>query len=223
MELTKEQIQYIEHRLENEGIKYWDIRIEMLDHVVSVVEKKLKPENSEYEFKEMILASFIELGWKKNFNGGGFDTVLALKLKLHNKKQNRNFRQYCKETFLSCNFILGVMALAVVVYCFQEHKLALKTLFFIILGSYIACLFRFALKYKVMNSARLRPIILFMTFPLSIFNGIIFLPKVFFDYEVGISVLSYTMIIVSSFSAIGISYLNQEFKKAQKIYNQLIY
>jgi hypothetical protein len=73
-----------------------------------------------------------------------------------------------------------------------------------------------------MNSARLSPIVLFITFPLSIFNGIIFLPKVFFDYEVGISVLSFTMIIVSSFSAIGISYLNQEFKKAQKIYNQLI-
>jgi len=64
MELTKKQVQFIDHRLETEGIKYWDIRIEMLDHVVSDVEQKLKPENSEYEFKEMVQASFIDLGWK---------------------------------------------------------------------------------------------------------------------------------------------------------------
>lgn len=48
------------------------------------------------------------------------------------------------------------------------------------------------------------------------------MPKVFLDYEISISGLSYFMIPVSALSAIGISYLNQEFKKAQKIYNQLI-
>jgi hypothetical protein len=35
MELTKQQIQHIENRLIKNGVKYWDIRIEMLDHVVS--------------------------------------------------------------------------------------------------------------------------------------------------------------------------------------------
>ena len=74
MELTKEQIQYIDHRLENDGVKYWDIRIEMLDHVVSDVEKNLKPENSEYEFKEIVQDAFKSLGWKENFNGGGFES-----------------------------------------------------------------------------------------------------------------------------------------------------
>jgi hypothetical protein len=169
----------------------------------------------------MILVSFIDLGWKENFNGGDFDTVLESRLNLYNKKQNRNYRQYCKEIFLRSNFIIGVVALAVVVYCFQEHKLALKTLFFIIIGSYIACMFRFALKYKVMNSARLSSILVFITLPISIFNLIIYFPKVFFDYEVGISVISLTVIVVSYFLAIGIGFLNKEFKKAQIIYNQL--
>lgn len=45
MELTKQQIKYIDHRLENDGIKYWDIRIEMLDHVVSDVEERFIAEN----------------------------------------------------------------------------------------------------------------------------------------------------------------------------------
>ena len=55
MEIAKEQIQYIDDRLENEGIKYWDIRIELLDHVVSDIEKRMKVENSENDFKEMVL------------------------------------------------------------------------------------------------------------------------------------------------------------------------
>ena len=62
MELSKEQIQYIDHRLENEGVKYWDIRIEMLDHVISNVEENLTPENSEYEFKEKVQTAFVTLG-----------------------------------------------------------------------------------------------------------------------------------------------------------------
>ena len=221
MELKKQQLKYIDHRLENEGIKYWDIRIEMLDHVVSDIEKTLKPENSEYEFKEMVQASLVTLGWKENFNGGGFDKVLALKLKLHNKKQNRNFREYCKETFFSFNFVVGAILLSISVYSFQENKLALKTLFSIIIVAYIACMFRFALKYKVMNSARLSSILIFITLPISIFNLIIYFPKVFFDYEVGISVISLTVTVVSYFSAIGIGFLNKEFKKVQIIYNQL--
>ena len=81
MELTKEQILYIDHRLENEGVKYWDIRIEMLDHVVSDVETKLELETSENEFKEIVQKALVTLGWKKNFNGGGLDKVYLQRVK----------------------------------------------------------------------------------------------------------------------------------------------
>lgn len=222
MELIKQQIQFIDHRLENEGIKYWDIRIEMLDHIVSDVEKTLKPENTEYEFKEIVQESFVTLGWKENFNGGGFETILASRLKLYNKNRNKIFVKHMKERLSSFNFILGLFSLAVLVFCFQENKLVLKTLLFILFGLYIAFMLRFTLKHKVMKSARLSSAILFATFPISIFNLVIYFPKVFFDYEIGIFAISWMMILVSSFSAIGISYINLEFKKAQKIYNQLI-
>lgn len=45
MELSKEQIQSIENRLEKNGLKYWDIRIEILDHLVSDIENRM--ENAE--------------------------------------------------------------------------------------------------------------------------------------------------------------------------------
>ncbi|PQJ79854.1 hypothetical protein [Polaribacter porphyrae] len=41
MELTKEQIQQIENRLKKSGLTYWDIRVEILDHLVSEIEAKI--------------------------------------------------------------------------------------------------------------------------------------------------------------------------------------
>ena len=64
MELTKEQIQYIENRLENEGVKYWDIRIEMLDHIVTDVENQMQKSE---KFNIAVQNSFIDLGWKNSF------------------------------------------------------------------------------------------------------------------------------------------------------------
>jgi hypothetical protein len=89
-------------------------------------------------------------------------------------------------------------------------------------GVYIAFMFRFAFKYKVMNSARLVSAIFFATFPITILNAVIYMPKVFLDYEISLFSISIIMIAVASFSAIGIRYLNEELDKAQKIYNQLI-
>lgn len=222
MELTKEQVQYIDHRLENDGIKFWDIRIEMLDHVVLDVEKNLKPENSEYEFKEIVQNSFESLGWKENFNGGGFEYIFKQRLKSYNKNQNKNFIEYMKDTFLSGNFILGILSLVFTVFYFQENKLALKSLFFIMIGFYIVFMLKFAIKHKVMKSARLSSAILFASFPITIFNIVFYMPKFFFDYEIGIFALSWIMIVITAFSAIGVSYLNKELEKAQSIYNQLI-
>lgn len=42
MQLTKEQIQEIDNRLKKDGIKYWDLRIGLLDHVVTDVENMHK-------------------------------------------------------------------------------------------------------------------------------------------------------------------------------------
>ena len=41
MKLTKEQITYIDDYLKHHKVKYWDIRIELLDHIVTTVEEKL--------------------------------------------------------------------------------------------------------------------------------------------------------------------------------------
>jgi hypothetical protein len=41
MQLTKSQLEYIDAVLIKSGVKYWDIRIEMLDHIVFGVEQEM--------------------------------------------------------------------------------------------------------------------------------------------------------------------------------------
>ena len=109
MELTKEQIKYIDHRLENDGIKYWDIRIEMLDHVVSNIENKLQQESSENDFKEFVQESFVELGWKENFNGGGLESVFLQRLKIYSKGANKGVVKEYKEKLSDIKVISTIL------------------------------------------------------------------------------------------------------------------
>ena len=56
MQLTTKQIQEIDNRLKRNGIVYWDIRIEMLDHVVTDVENRLeKGEKLEMQLPILLL------------------------------------------------------------------------------------------------------------------------------------------------------------------------
>jgi hypothetical protein len=64
MEITKEQILYIDKRLKKEGIKYWDIRIEMVDHVVSDLEKNAKTS----DFKIELEVTLKKMGWSGNLS-----------------------------------------------------------------------------------------------------------------------------------------------------------
>ena len=64
MKLTKEQIQYIDNRLKKEGIKYWDIRIEMIDHIVSDLEKNEKTS----AFKIELEGTLKRIGWSGNLS-----------------------------------------------------------------------------------------------------------------------------------------------------------
>jgi hypothetical protein len=223
MELTKEQILYIDHRLENEGVKYWDIRIEMLNHVVSDVETKLELETSENDFKEIVQNTFVGLGWKKNFNGGGLDKVYRQRLKDYSRKNNKGIIKEFKERFLDFKTITAIFLFFLYLFTFKNNAEVIKYTIYLAFAFSVIALLSFTLKYKVLNSARLVSSLAFATFPLSLVNCFIFFPKVFFGYEELSS--SYTTAVYGisiPFLAIGINYLFKEFKSVQKIYNKLI-
>lgn len=108
MELTKEQIKYIDHRLENEGIKYWDIRIEMLDHVVSDVEKRMQLGE---QFNDATQNSFISLGWN-----GSFEDLTKIRLFGINKIVRKQYFNKVKSLFTNLNSFLIILICSTLYY-----------------------------------------------------------------------------------------------------------
>ena len=138
MELTKEQIKFIDHRLEKEGIKYWDIRIEVLDHVVSDVEKRLEKDQ---EFKKIVNNSFISLGWNGSFddlNKQGWKNANKGHRKIYYQGFIDFFKNYLNLLVLG-GFLLGIYFLSEVLL----HKTFLKVSYGVFLSPLMLCFYLF--------------------------------------------------------------------------------
>ena len=220
MELTKEQIQYIDDLLKKEGIKYWDIRIEMIDHVVLDVEKRM---DFGVKFDEAIQSSFESLGWRENFNGGGFEAVFQRKLNIFSKKIGKRFRKEFSSHLKSVKFYVGLLIFLAFQYSFYQNSMIMKAIVFFIFGVYVCFMLFFAFKYKIFKSARLNSALIISTLPLSISNALIFLHKVFFgeeDFRGTYVFLIWT--VITPFLFIGIKFLYKEFKSMEQIHKKMI-
>ena len=102
MELTKQQIQHIDHRLESEGIKYWDIRIEMLDHLANDIEQIWK-EKPNLSFEQARDKSF------KKFGVFGFMDVVEAKQKEVGKKYRKILWSFMKDWFTLPKVVLTIL------------------------------------------------------------------------------------------------------------------
>ncbi|WP_439130103.1 hypothetical protein [Polaribacter sp.] len=223
MELTKQQIKDIDHRLENEGIKYWDIRIEMLDHVVSDVEQKLKPETSEYEFKELVQESFESLGWKENFNGGGFEKDFNKRNVSYAKKVRKKYGQEIKSKFTSIFFLLGVFFFWGFLFLIHNNSFFIKLTFTLEIIAVVLFLIFFMVKYQLFKSAQLNAVFSLAVIPLSVHNLLIFTPQILFDYEkMNLTHVAVTLTLIIPFLYIGFNFMLKEAKATQSIYNELI-
>ena len=123
MKLTKEEIKFIENYLIKNEVKYWDVRLELLDHIVSAVEDKIT--NDGVSFNEALLEvhrsfgnQFIEFGVPKGkiFESGLYQSNNGFK-KFTQKKQKELGRKYRKITWkhlklklMSFKFIIEYIA-----------------------------------------------------------------------------------------------------------------
>lgn len=88
MELTKEQVKCIDVHLKKMGIKYWDLRLEMIDHIASNMENDTESDDFEKAFKK----SLSKLGWLgrlSHLNTEGWQNV------------NRKYRKEYHDGFVS--------------------------------------------------------------------------------------------------------------------------
>ncbi|AQS94579.1 hypothetical protein BXQ17_11090 [Polaribacter sp. BM10] len=79
MELTKEQLLQIDNYIFSCGVKYYDVRTEIVDHFANILETKLD-KNPDLDFKKEIR------NIHRNFSDSGFSKLLNEKTKSVNKK-----------------------------------------------------------------------------------------------------------------------------------------
>jgi hypothetical protein len=79
MELTTKQLEEVDRYISCCGIKYYDVRAEIVDHFASVLEKRLE-ENPDLDFKQEVVKIH------KNFSNKGFHKLLKDKTESVHKK-----------------------------------------------------------------------------------------------------------------------------------------
>lgn len=220
MELTKEQIQFIENRLENDGVKYWDIRIEMLDHVVTDAENRI---NDGETFKKAVQNSFVSLGWKENFNGSNFENNILEKQKVFAKEYRKRFWKYFKSNTIKTTSIVWNLSFLLMFYFISPYKVLLKYTLFTFLGLIVFFLFYFLTKYKVYKSIQLNNALTHATSSLAIINAFIYIPKMF---EVDLFKFPFLIALIFGFAFIQsfwrVQFFIKEYQKVNSVYKQLI-
>ncbi|WP_445721504.1 hypothetical protein [Flavobacterium sp.] len=77
MKLTKENISFIDNYLKNNNVIYFDIRIEMLDHIATALDAKMKNEGLNFydAFKIFMINNKTELMKQNKTDGFGFNCL----------------------------------------------------------------------------------------------------------------------------------------------------
>lgn len=223
MELSKEQIKYIEHRLRDDGIKFWDIRIEMLDHVVSDVEKSLKSFHTKNDFHQIVQESVIALGWKENFNGGGFEGVFRRLSMDFSKRKKKNALAFYKQVFTNQRYLTLTILFWLYLFIIYPNMELFKYTLILVLTILGIGFVGFVTKYNIFKSIRLRSLLDSVSLPLTLMNVLLFCPKVFFGYNTFSNTYLYIVCgITIPFLVFGIYFLYKEFRKTEKVYKKLI-
>ena len=92
MKLTEEQITYIENYIKSFDIKYYEVYMEILDHMILSVEAILE-ENKEIVFEDAVLRAKMEGFGKKGFRGM-MDEKLRLAQNQARKQNNKMIKEY---------------------------------------------------------------------------------------------------------------------------------
>jgi len=216
MELTKQQIQRIENRLIKNGVKYWDIRIEMLDHVVSDVEQRMQLGE---KFEDAIQNSFISLGWK-----GSFNSLIQRRQKQYTKFYNKEIKQGFKSFFTSLRSLVVYLFLMVLIYLFLDDKTFVKIIFTTVIAFFILVVGFGLFHYKkVFKSASLLTSFTFLSLSLSLLNCFLFFPKLFFNSEtLSTTYLSIVFLVLYPMFYVGYQTFFKKYKKINNTYVKLM-
>ena len=120
MKLTAEQITYIENYIKSFGIKYYEVYMEILDHMILGVEAILE-ENIEISFEDAVLKAKVDGFGKKGFRG-----MMDEKLKLARNQARKQNNKMIKEYFTFPKIMMTVAVFVgyfLFLHLFEDPKL----------------------------------------------------------------------------------------------------
>ena len=133
MKLSIEQQIYIEDFINKEKIKYYEVFIEILDHMVLRVEEILE-NNPKIDFKTAVDKAKYE-----NFYNGGFTAIEKEREAILNKHYNKDLLLQLKNYFKAPRIVLStaIFAVCYVLTQFIEEKSRLPLLVLIFLAGFV--------------------------------------------------------------------------------------
>lgn len=147
MKLTKEEIQYIDQYVQKSGIKWFDLKVELVDHLTHKTENVLN-QNPNLDFKEALYQA------KLSFGSKGFKPIILEKTKQIERRFFKDVFRYFKSFFTVPKIIITV---AITLFLIGMYtRLKDKDLFFIsLIGVLFICAIVFffnAYKRKKLNN-----------------------------------------------------------------------
>lgn len=147
MKLTKEQISYIEKYINKNDIKYYEVYMEILDHMILSVEDILE-KDKEISFEEAVVKAKVEGFGKKGFRG-----MMEEKQKLAQKQASKDNFKRIKEYFTFPKIVLTI-SIFVVYYWFLSffENPAKPNMIAVLLVGFMAIFqFTYSWKYRKIN------------------------------------------------------------------------
>ena len=188
MEISKEQLLQIDQYLLKCGVKFLDVRSEIVDHFASILEKKLK-NNPGLDFNKEIQ------NIHSNFKDNGFKNLLKEKTK---SVQKRFYKQSVAQliTFFKLPKILIMVALFCALYWSMSFMEETASFFSVLSGVLIFLGFRLLFNVNMRNSKKDTFLVLNMT--LYFFN-IFYVCVMIFNFASGVKNEIYFLIFSTSF------------------------
>lgn len=188
MEISKEQLLQIDQYLLKCGVKFLDVRSEIVDHFASILEKKLN-NNPGLDFNKEIQ------NIHSNFKDNGFKNLLKEKTK---SVQKRFYKQSVAQliTFFKLPKILIMVALFCALYWSMSFMEETASFFSVLSGVLIFLGFRLLFNVNMRNSKKDTFLVLNMT--LYFFN-IFYVCVMIFNFASGVKNEIYFLIFSTSF------------------------
>ena len=146
MKLTTEQINYIENYIQSFDIKWYEIQVELTDHMISIMEEiwEQDPELTFHQVKHQA---------EQRFGSGYFKSIVAerktILQKEYNRQQRKMVTEFLKFPKVIASILLGVVAYQVSFYFENPAKYVSGLFGFLFLFS--VPMFYYWLKYRKIN------------------------------------------------------------------------